>query len=411
MNESLLLLKLITPIWTGDIDLKSDFIRSTGIIGSLRLWTEVILRGMDYYICDPTSDNRCPEKINNDLAYCPACLIFGATGIRRLFRMEINGIDIKKVFEGEVINIRPSGRNRGWYLGNGLIGNAALRVTTLDREGDDILLILPLSIAAKWGAIGAKTQHGYGVVSLVNEQQLNIETFINSLEKILGEERLKRLNIEKKRRSTDNNTLPNLREMFFAKVQFSVNEANWWEEIDGIKQALEPKNKKGEIDQKLKEKNYQILKAWYNSGSVPIAPAIKNWLRYGDGRTLWQTQNNIINHHIENWLFGTARDKKSVSKINISCAYLKNDNQWEFRIWGWIPSQENPSGFNKQSFLENLKNSLNGKGSINIPWTNLLGNHIGEHKLLDWHEYNSPKDTKTPNESNLKKFLQSLLEG
>ncbi|HCF37538.1 MAG TPA: type III-B CRISPR module RAMP protein Cmr1, partial [Thermosipho africanus] len=36
-------LQIKTPIWTGDVDSKSDIIRSTGIVGSLRWWTETLL--------------------------------------------------------------------------------------------------------------------------------------------------------------------------------------------------------------------------------------------------------------------------------------------------------------------------------------------------------------------------------
>ncbi len=39
-------LKIKTPIYTGGIDSKSELLRSTGIMGSLRWWTEAILRGM-----------------------------------------------------------------------------------------------------------------------------------------------------------------------------------------------------------------------------------------------------------------------------------------------------------------------------------------------------------------------------
>lgn len=33
-------LKIKTPLWTGDIDTKSDLLQTTGIMGSLRWWME-----------------------------------------------------------------------------------------------------------------------------------------------------------------------------------------------------------------------------------------------------------------------------------------------------------------------------------------------------------------------------------
>ncbi len=80
----------LTPLWTGDIDSKSNVLQPTGIMGSLRWWTEIILRGMDKFICDPTTDDRCPQRDENSKIekYCSACLIFGATGLRRLFKIK-----------------------------------------------------------------------------------------------------------------------------------------------------------------------------------------------------------------------------------------------------------------------------------------------------------------------------------
>ena len=43
-------LKIKTPLWTGDIDSRSDLLQPTGIIGSLRWWTEAILRRMDKFV-------------------------------------------------------------------------------------------------------------------------------------------------------------------------------------------------------------------------------------------------------------------------------------------------------------------------------------------------------------------------
>ncbi|MEO0239089.1 MAG: type III-B CRISPR module RAMP protein Cmr1 [candidate division WOR-3 bacterium] len=409
-------IKIITPIWTGDIDLKSDWLHSTGIIGSLRWWTEAILRGMRKFACDPAGDERCPKKIKDEMQYCPACLIFGATGIRRLFRLEISGGE--KIFDGGAINIKPQQRNRGWYLGSGLKGEIDLNIIPLDRDFDENLVLVPLAIAAKWGGIGAKTQHGYGVVELIDKIELRFENFQGALDKILKSERLRKLNI--KERNDTNDALPNIKEMFFAKVQFEVQNNDWWKEVDGIKPVS----------------NDQRLEKWIETGSVPISPAIKNWLRYDDGKNLWQDMDTNKKERKENWLFGTtdrvcsscyekvnqdrnnrrnfwcSNCRKSLkkeetfervaSKINVSCAYRINNTTWEFRIWGWIP--EGFQGFNRNNFLNNLKQALDGNGTRTIPWTSLLGKFTKNHKLKVWREFNPP------NESVINNYLQSLLE-
>jgi len=389
-------IKVKTPIWTGDVDQKSELPQSSGIIGSLRWWAEAILRSMGKYACDPTDDGRCPKEERNRKYYCSACIIFGATGIRRVFRLNISGG--KRAFVGGAINVKPSGRNRGWYLGSGVVGEINLGITSLDKDFDESLILLPLVLASNWGGIGAKTQHGYGVVEIEDCPEINFSRFKEAIEKITKKERLSKLKINLRHKSS--NGLPNLKEMFFAKAQFEA-EDEWWRNVDGICPRKQD-NYRGYI-------NDQRMTNWIRSGSVPIAPAIKNWLRYGNGRKLWETNNQNQNRRIENWLFGTTRNGKTASKINISCAYVIGDNLWEFRVWGWIPEDELPAGFNRNGFLDHLKHALEGSGSIILPWNKLLGNQTKSHKLKVWREFDSPRDTIKPNESNIDSYLQSLL--
>ncbi|MBC7332927.1 MAG: type III-B CRISPR module RAMP protein Cmr1, partial [Actinobacteria bacterium] len=190
-------LQIKTPLWTGDIDTNSNVLQPTGIIGSLRWWLEAVIRGMDKSACDPAGDDRCPRQVtkNNQkvIQYCSACLIFGATGIRRMFRLEMNGG--VKLFDGGAINIKPNSRNRGWYLGSGLIGQIDLHVIPLDRDFDENLILIPLVIATNWGGIGVKTQHGYGVVEIENKMELKFEDFESVLKRIFKKDRIKNLNI------------------------------------------------------------------------------------------------------------------------------------------------------------------------------------------------------------------------
>jgi len=391
------LIKIKTPVWTGDIDQKGTLLHSTGIVGSLRWWTEAILRSMGKYACDPTSDERCPQEERNK-KYCSACIIFGATGIRRTFRLNINGGE--KVFTGGAINVKPSGRNRGWYLGSGVVGEINLEITPLNKDFDESLVLLPLVLASKWGGIGARTQHGYGVVEINDCPKIDFNKFKGAVEKLTNPERLSKLNINL--RHENGNRLPDFKEMFFAKVQFEVTDTEWWKRVDGIA----PRDQDaymGRVD------DPRMIK-WIRSGSVPIAPAIKNWLRYGNGRELWETSNRSQNRRIENWLFGTIRNGKTASKINISCAYLVNHKLWEFRIWGWIPKDELPAGFNRDGFLVRFKQALDGsESSLTVPWNELLGDQTKNHKLKIWREYNSLRDTIKPNESNIGDYIQSLL--
>jgi CRISPR-associated protein Cmr1 len=79
-----IILKTLTPLWTGGVDGTCDCLHETGLIGSLRWWYEALVRGLGGYACDPTSEDRCPDK---DGRHCVACELFGCTGWARKFRL------------------------------------------------------------------------------------------------------------------------------------------------------------------------------------------------------------------------------------------------------------------------------------------------------------------------------------
>jgi len=371
-------------------------------MGSLRWWTEVLLRGMEEFACDPTSNSRCPDDGN----YCSSCMVFGATGRRKLFRFEING---GKRISFPRINIKPSNRSRGWFFGPGVAGNLELKMIPLDEKFDEVLVLTPLIIASKWGGIGAKTQLGYGVVEVTNPPDISFENF----KEVLGN-----LSQERKRQRSNEPGFPDLREMFFAKVRFKVNKSSWWKKIDGI----------------AGRKDEQAIEACIRNNFLPIAPVIKNWLRYGDGSQIWRSYQNV--RGLENWLFGTSKevcpkcysakiDKESnetykcqncgqkfgareiinrcASKINISCAYKIGDDLWEIRIWGWIP-KDAPQHFPREEFLDELKKALQ------TDYSQFLGNSLSDCKLAVWREFASKRDT-IKEEQNFDNFVESLLRG
>jgi len=377
-------IRTLTPIWTGNINRKCPKLKETGIIGSLRWWYEALVRGFGGYACDPTSEGRCPTKYNEGKKYyCLACLVWGATGLKRSFKLEIcNG---EQVYDGNPINIKPSGRNRGWYLGSGIVNNGndiEIKITPLADRFNIVLFSTPFVIASKFGAIGAKVQHGYGVVEIKNHMSSETTNFVEVIEKMKKEKIL--FNVKIREGTTEG--YPNLKEMFFAKIQFEVVDDDWWKEVDGVK---------------VRENDPRVIN-WINSGSVPIVPAIKNWLRYGDGSKLWKTNN--LDMRIENWLFGTTKNNKIASKINISFAYKINSNLWEFRIWGWVPSL-NLQKFDKEKFLDKLKEYLR---EDQVPFEKLLGSKTRNFTLKVWREFNSDRDT-IRKEDNFSDYIKSLI--
>ncbi|MCG9969226.1 type III-B CRISPR module RAMP protein Cmr1 [Pelotomaculum terephthalicicum JT] len=287
-------LKLKTPLWTGDIDTRSDIVRASGFMGSLRWWTEALMRGLEKtFVCDPVSDGRCPEKTEQQKKeiyfYCLGCLLFGATGLQRAFKIQLAGG--KSVFNdnSQPIKIVPGGRTNGWRLGSGLWGDIDISVIPYKAYFDPVLILLPLLVATRWGGLGARTQHGYGVTDIVGQAELKVEAaaFFNQLTTI----KTMLPSGFKIREGADSFAMPNLKEMFFAKIRFTAEGNDWWKGVDGIRE----RGKRGQNDYYRGWTKDFKMNNWIKSGSVPIAPAVKNWLRYGGGKVLWEkNQQNII---------------------------------------------------------------------------------------------------------------------
>ncbi len=90
-------LKALTDIWTGDADRQGERLVPTGLMGSLRWWFEVLVRGLDGKACDPTSrpssSARCPHPNVKEPTkpghHCVVCELFGCTGWARKFRLMV----------------------------------------------------------------------------------------------------------------------------------------------------------------------------------------------------------------------------------------------------------------------------------------------------------------------------------
>ncbi len=128
-----------TDLWTGDVDGKGERVIPTGLLGSIRWWCEVLVRGLGGAACDPTDgDSRCPK----DVQRCPVCELFGCTGWARKFRFEVADTD------GKVLGQKIS-KDRHFVL----------RFTVLRRIAREewALLDLTLRLIAGYGAMGGKT--------------------------------------------------------------------------------------------------------------------------------------------------------------------------------------------------------------------------------------------------------------
>jgi len=136
-------LKTLTPLWTGGVDGTCDRLHETGLIGSLRWWYEALVRGLGGYACDPTSEDRCPDKDGNR---CVACELFGCTGWGRKFRLEAPA-------EVELVQIR--GNLKAIKQGQEI----EVKIVPLRPMAEEewCLLQATFRLISEYGAIGGKT--------------------------------------------------------------------------------------------------------------------------------------------------------------------------------------------------------------------------------------------------------------
>lgn len=133
-------LKALTAIWTGDANCEGKRMVTTGLLGSLRWWFEVLVRGLGGSACDPAEPNsRCPDKNGQ---HCVVCELFGCTGRARKFRFDV--LDENGNIKQDQIKKDETFR---------------FRFTPLRPMFDEewALFDLTLRLIADYGAIGGKT--------------------------------------------------------------------------------------------------------------------------------------------------------------------------------------------------------------------------------------------------------------
>jgi CRISPR-associated protein Cmr1 len=133
-------LKALTDIWTGDRTGNPSRLITTGLLGSIRWWCEVIVRGLGGSACDPSNTQaRCPDRQGRR---CVVCELFGCTSWARKFRF-----DVREHNSGvQQAQIKAGNRFKVVFT--------ALR--SVKRE-EWALLDVTMRLTAKYGAIGGKT--------------------------------------------------------------------------------------------------------------------------------------------------------------------------------------------------------------------------------------------------------------
>ncbi len=325
-----------------------DRIHETGIIGSLRWWYEAIVRGLGGSACDPTGDGKCPDKRGR---YCDVCAVFGATGLKRAFRLE--GPEWWNEERGRRLKVKV-GRHRnhrGWFLGRGFMGEGELNILPLrwpevwTEEELINSLLLVFALVERWAGVGAKTQQGYGVVAF-DGIDVDVQKALDAYGKLKN---------RGDRRVVSNNNLPSIDGFFFAKVRFQTPKQDLGEWV---------KNRVARIDSDGELNWYLYSDADLQRKAVlPISPIVRYHLR-----NLARREKGI-DVRARHRLFG-EQGKKSL--IHISHAYPVGGNGWEFRIWGWMPKHLDGS-VSRSEALGSLK------GWLGIESSNLRRYHAARN--------------------------------
>jgi len=339
-------LRTLTPLWTGDIDRTSAQVRETGLIGSLRWWYEGLVRSFGGYACDPRpkSPHRCElsgrEKTDEErrTKMCAACYLFGCTGWSRRFRLEVddlkplplffmsyrtvyvtNGNWLVRLYGGRPEKSRPP---RFHFNGvQTLWGQRfAVRIVPVRGNSQDIYdqLVYLLNLISTWGALGAKTQNGFGQVQPLDALSENSSA------------RGRNLVAEHARRfMTRQNDVDHFRfDRFFSRVYEIKDPAPY----SGMELIGQPPNG---FD----------CKAHF----IPCAFDIRYKSRTRNPRT-GQGQNfglrpffrEHFGQQVTSALFGETRavkdNDRSASRIHVSHLYKETAHTpFKLKIWGWVP--------------------------------------------------------------------------
>ncbi len=294
-------IKTLTPIWTGNVERECNVLRETSLIGSLRWWFEVIVRGFGCYACDSVGEatKRCEldyksfkSGVDPKDLICPVCYVFGTTGWSRRFRVEVSNYNKTTVQIATKKLGCAQSKDVSWWIRN-TVGlncsvlsgnNICVEIILLNKDISSNILYLILKTIEKMGAIGSHNSYGFGIIKADLPSGLNIKRafdFIESYPKKWYNEKLfKRVK-----------DLPSFKNMF--KIDFELLE-----------------------DINYKNKNFGFVLKY------TLRQAFKN-----DGK---------FRSYVEK-LFGSKKGSpnKFAGRIFVSNCW-KEDNGWYFRIYGFL---------------------------------------------------------------------------
>ncbi len=112
-------------------------------------------------------------------------------------------------------------------------------------------------------------------------------------------------------------------------------------------------------------------------------------LKY-DLRALFRSKQIRSNQKVRHFVMGTVQGQRMAAKVKMSHPYTLDD-QPVMRVWGWIPYLDGGYGMTREDVLQEIHRYI-------------------QSYCIVWREFNSPRDTTTPNQTDMPAFLRSLMQ-
>lgn len=301
-------LQSLTPVWTGNAFGKTEEIKASSILGSIRWWYEIIYRSLGKRVCKNKCklqqndfikdllDDKTVDKALDNQNICPACKLFGCNGWAGKIKVVVDDSGNKRMHK---VEIGARENERAKRILDGLIFTNQKYLKLLiypvkELEPKEIeLLRIVLKIISENAAIGGRTAQGNGVVKLIPEGDRRK----NNIKLVVKEE-------------LGNKEYPALDNVFFLKLHLKFDET-----IDSI-----IRNNCFWTGNSTESSDWEYN--WRQYGFIPIGFHIRDTIR--------RIKKDVKSRHE---LFGQRNE--GGSKIFVSHGYKIDETTAEVRIWGY----------------------------------------------------------------------------
>ena len=360
--------RALTPIYTGDRNMKVDRLHETGFHGSMRWWLEALIRGAGGLALDPVEQagnfdadkfgTLAPDAFRQTgqlraSGLDDASQVYGATGWRRRFRLELQHRSNFTRAEWDTVSLPDrsyttsrEGRTKTntptwWLKDKPFLDEFTLTLRALDPGFPLGIVGGLLSFLEEWAGVGAKNQMGMGVIRRVGGDELSRQALYDWLSSLTDV----RPGVSVGDREKMAN-LPSLDNMFLARLHVR-NDAK--ETTFGLKTDLRRK-----------------------------------------------FTDNVVRHFV----MGTVNDRRVAddgrlaAKVKMSLPYKSGDEErHSMRVWGWLPQNNRVySTLSRERILQTIYDELKAMDA------NLV-----------WRELNPKRDKSVTDQTTPLEFLKVLL--